>query len=105
MDTITDKKTIACKLTGPELQNRKQEVLQSLRAALLERHELTDGYKYKFPGSDELLDKLVAFIKSERGCCTFFTFNLHIEDNEMPIWLYITGPDGAKEFILHEMEL
>ena len=105
MEPIVDKKIVACKLTGPELQKRKQEVLQSLRKAVLERHELSDGYKYKFAGSDEMLDKLVAFIKSERSCCTFFTFNLHIEDNKTPISLYITGPDGAKEFILHEMEL
>jgi hypothetical protein len=105
METTTDKKIVACKLTHPEFQKRKQEILGGLRAQVLERHELTNGYKYKFAGTDELLDNVIAFIKSERVCCEFFTFNLSIADNKTHIWLSITGPDGAQDLIHEEMGL
>jgi hypothetical protein len=105
METTTDKKIVACKLTHPDFQKRKQEVLQGLRAQVLERLELTDGYNYKFAGTDELLDRVIAFIKSERECCQFFTFDLSVSNNESHIWLAITGPHGAKDFIRQEMDL
>lgn len=105
METTTTKKVIACKLTSPELQQRKEEVLAALKLKVLDRQELTNGYKYKFEGSDNLLDELIVFIKSERACCDFFTFNLSISDNQSNTWLSITGPDGAKDFIRMEMDL
>ena len=65
-------KPITCKLTTPELQKRKATVIADLKALVLERNELEDGYSYKFEGKDEILDKLNEFIKTERTCCDFF---------------------------------
>ncbi len=101
----TKDKKVACKLTSPELQKRKKEVLASLKAKVVEKEEVANGYQYKFDGSNELLDELVQFIKTERACCNFFTFQLTIEDNASPVVLTISGPDGAKEFIESEMGL
>lgn len=65
---------VACKLTTPELQQRKTTVIAALKALVLERKELTNGYAYRFEGSDQNLDRLNEFIKTERMCCDFFIF-------------------------------
>ena len=96
-------KQIACKLTTPELQKRKATVIAELNALVLNRKELTNGYAYEFDGTDEALDKLNTFIKTERMCCDFFTFQLTVDDNKAS--LNITGPEGAKEFLKEEVDL
>ena len=104
METVAKNKVVACKLSSPQLQKRKEEVLVLLKEKVLGKQELKDGYKFKFEGTDELLDELVTFIKSERACCDFFTFNLSVSDNKSNIWLFITGPDGTKDFIKTGMD-
>jgi len=103
MEIAPKKKEIACKLTSPEMQKRKAEVIALLKIKVLEKQELHNGYKYKFAGIDEVFDEVLAFIKSERTCCDFFTFDLSISEDIL--WLSITGPDGAKDFIKMEMDL
>ena len=70
---------------------------------MLARKELKNGYSYKFTGTDKMLDELTGFIKTERACCSFFVFNLSIKGDKSEVWLEITGPKGAKEFIEGEM--
>jgi len=101
MNSVLKNKTIACKLTSPELQKRKEQVISSLKAKVLKREELKDGYSYHFKATDDIFDEITTFIKTERQCCDFFIFNLSISDEN--IWLTITGPEGAKEFIKMEM--
>jgi hypothetical protein len=101
METTT--KPVTCKLTTPELQKRKATVIAGLKALVLERKELQNGFSYKFEGTDEILDKLNDFIKTERMCCDFLTFQITIE--EQTARLNITGPSGAKEFLKEEVDL
>ncbi|MEP6951847.1 MAG: hypothetical protein ABI863_21335 [Ginsengibacter sp.] len=96
---------ISCKLTSPELQKYKTEVISLLKSEVLQRKELDNGYQYSFDGSDKMIDHIINFIKSESACCDFFTFNLSVEDVNRNVVLIITGPEGAKEFINAEMEL
>ena len=70
---------LSCKLTTPEMQKRKETVLASLKSQMTEKKELKYGYVFKFPGTDKMLDELTEFIKTERECCDFFTFNLSIK--------------------------
>jgi hypothetical protein len=72
---------------------------------IVEKAELKDGYNYAFEGSDGVIDTLVEFIKTERQCCNFFTFNLTVGDEDDRLWLTLTGPEGAKEFISEEIDL
>lgn len=97
------KKAMTCKLTSPELQKRKEEMIYQLKTRVLEKKELADGYAYQFDGSDEMLDLLVAFIKSERLCCDFFEFGL-VVGNE-GVWLEMVGEEGVKGFIEGELEM
>src|SRR5690606_14862668 len=101
METTT--KPVTCKLTTPELQKRKATFIADLKALVLERKELDNGFSYKFEGTDETLDKLNDFIKTERMCCDFFTFQITVE--EQTALLNITGPNGAKEFLKEEVDL
>lgn len=56
-------------------------------------------------GTDKILDQLSEFIKTERACCDFFIFGLSISGDKSEIWLELTGPKGAKDFIETELEL
>lgn len=96
---------LSCKLTTPELQKRKETVIASLKQKILEKKELKDGYAFKFSGTDEILDELIEFIKTERVCCDFFTFGLSISGDKSEAWLELTGIDGAKDFISTELRL
>lgn len=99
----TDKE-IACKLTAPELQARKDGAIAALKKKILETVETEHGYAFRFAGSDETLGQLMVFIQAERQCCGFFTFKLGIQDSESPIWLEISGAPGTKSFIKNELD-
>ncbi|MBA3451401.1 MAG: rhodanese-like domain-containing protein [Chloroflexia bacterium] len=95
----TDALPIACSLEAGELAKRGAAIRRELFAAVEERRDLADGYAYRFPGSDELTDKLLAFAAAERTCCAFFRIELAFEPGLGPIWLTLRGPEGIKEFI------
>jgi hypothetical protein len=95
--------TVACKLTTPELQERKRTVIAEIKQIVVERTETEKGIQYKFDGSDKTIDLLTSFIKTERLCCNFFTFKLIIGEEENFVWLELVGPKGTKEFIETEI--
>jgi len=101
--TELNSKKIACKLTTPELQARKETIIANLRKKVLEVKELQNGYAFRFDGSDSTIDQLTKFIKSERECCDFFTFNLSIRGDKSTAWLELTGEEGTKDFIRTEL--
>jgi len=98
-------KALSCKLTSPEMQQRKATVIASLKKQVIEKKELAKGYYYKFKGTDSVVNELADFVKTERLCCDFFDFELKIAGDASSAWLTITGPKGAKEFITSELGL
>lgn len=92
---------LICKLTSPELQKRRATMIAELKRLLLRKEEIKNGLAFEFSSEDSVLDKLIDFIKSERLCCDFFSFRLDVV-NEVAT-LAITGPEGAKEFLEHEV--
>jgi hypothetical protein len=94
-------KPIVCKLTSPELQKRKATVVAELKKCLLSKEVLEHGIKLKFHSSDEMLDSLNEFVKTERLCCNFLLFELRVEENFT--WLALTGPHGTKDFLENEL--
>jgi|SRR4030095_556176 hypothetical protein len=98
-------KELTCKLATPELRARKKTVIANLKKQILLTRELKNGFAYRFPGSDSIVDELATFVKTERACCDFFKFNISISGNQAEAWLQITGPQGAKDFIKTELEL
>jgi hypothetical protein len=105
MSMNTDEKVVACTLTTDELRKRKAEALANLKSKVIARKELPYGVEYAFNGANSLIDDVVSFIKTERQCCSFFTFQLTVEDVQSNILLSITGPDTAKQFLCSELDL
>ena len=99
------KTELTCKLMPEALRVRKETVLHSLKGKMLDRKELSNGYAFRFPGSDDVVDELVEFIKAERECCDFFVFNLSVSGDKSEAWLTMTGVPGAKDFITDELGL
>lgn len=92
---------LVCKLTSPELQKRRSTVIRELKDLLVQREILPDGLRFTFPGKDEMLDKLIDFVKFERQCCDFLSFQLSVTDDTAV--LELTGPPGTPEFLEHEI--
>jgi len=90
---------IACSLTAPELQARRIEVLQKVRAAALEVKEMDDGFAYRFPNGESLITDLATLIQLEHQCCPFLRIVLIVEPGSGPVWLELTGPSGTREFL------
>jgi hypothetical protein len=104
MDPLIERAKLSCKLTTPELQQRKKTIIAELKILLLEKSELENGFRYKFDGSDKMLDLLNSFIKTERLCCDFFVFNLEASGDTKFVWLELRGPEGVKDFIRYEID-
>ena len=90
---------IACSLSGAEQAERGEEISTSIFSEVQQRTELEDGYEFLFPGTDTWAARLLQFIKEERECCRFFTFELIFDPNLGPLRLRLRGPEGTKGFI------
>ena len=104
MEIIHSKsKALACKLAPDDLQKRKATIIAQMKHVLQSKQELPHGISCKFPATDDAIDMLTDFIKSERLCCDFFSFILHVEGDAVE--LSITGPEGTRQFIASEIGL
>ena len=98
-----ESENVSCKLTTPELQERKKTVIAKVKKLVVQRVETTNGVVYSFKDSDSTIDLLSSFIKTERLCCSFFTFNLIVGRSEGFVSLELSGPEGTKDFIESEI--
>ncbi|MEJ7589607.1 MAG: hypothetical protein WKI04_18805 [Ferruginibacter sp.] len=96
---------LSCKLTAPEFHHRKMTLIANLKKQVTRKNEIENGFAFIFTGSDNMLDEIFEFIKTERECCPFFSFNLFISGVKSEACLEITGPNGSKDFILNEIGL
>ena len=90
---------IACSLTDNELKERRKSVLNKIAASLIDSEELPDGFRYRFPLDESVLESLITVINLERKCCPFLNFRLSLESGEDFASLDLTGRQGAKEAI------
>lgn len=95
---------LACGLDTDALAARSAALREELFRHALERQELPDGVRFRFPGSDAFRDKLLAFVVAERTCCAFFRIELAFEPGLGPIWLTLRGPAGVKAFVQQRFE-
>ncbi len=93
-----------CNLPDTEFRIRKATLVGELKSLALTRQEISNGYRYTFSGSDQLIDLLIAFIKAERQCCHFMEFSLSTNGTSGHTFLELTGPEGVKEFIDKQIE-
>jgi hypothetical protein len=102
MSTVRDEEArdlpLVCTLTEDEQATRREE-MDPLFDHIERIEELPDGYAVRFPGDEALLPRLAEFIRAERDCCRFFTFELVAEPGLGPIWLRLRGADGVKAIV------
>jgi hypothetical protein len=85
---------------SPEQRNRHfDELGPALRALKKSVRELDDGYAFEFPADAATLHLLTEWTIQERACCPFLEINLRLEREGGPLWLYLTGRKGTKEFL------
>jgi hypothetical protein len=90
---------IACALSDPEERRAREVEVGDLFQTCQAVTELPDGYQLRFAGTDETLTQLSAFLRAERRCCPFFTFELSLAPNLGPISLSLRGSPAIKEFV------
>ncbi|HLA11811.1 MAG TPA: hypothetical protein VJ023_14590 [Pyrinomonadaceae bacterium] len=91
--------SLSLNLTDAALQERRRDVLQKVRNAVIETRELEDGYSYQLPASEEWLAELVQLVNLERQCCPFLRLSITVEPDNGPFWLELTGAAGTKDFL------
>lgn len=62
---------IACSLTTAELRDREASLLTRFRGAVIETHELEEGYAFRLPGHVNSIELVAGVIVAERECCPF----------------------------------
>ena len=90
---------ISCELTPAEIEARREGLLPGLLALAQERVRLSNGLRWGFAPSAELLNAATRTIDAERQCCRFLKFVLTVEPDAGEMWLEITGPQGTAEFL------
>ena len=96
---------IACDLAALDAgqRERKRALQERLRADVREIREIEGGYAFKHSSEPEVLLALAEFVALERLCCPFFDFGIEIEREGGPLWLRMTGSEGAKEVLRAEI--
>lgn len=94
----TEAPHVSCTLK-PSALNDRIGLAAELSAGAIERKELDDGFAWGFPAEDKWLSAITEIVALERKCCGFFTFRIVVEPDGKPIWLELSGPEGAKEFL------
>ena len=90
---------IACYLTDSQLQQRRKNYLNKIAESLIDFEELENGFSYRFPIKETVLQDLAAIIDLERKCCPFLNFKLNLEPGNDFVSLELTGAEGTKEII------
>lgn len=96
---MTQENPIACKLTSAELHLRRSEVLERVKADVINVAELEDGFRFEFAGTQDQIKRLGTLIELEHECCPFLKFQLTVEPGDGPALLELTGPEGTKDFL------
>ena len=100
MNKIEDQH-IVCDLTAIPADVREQHVATAPRIfqAAQEIRELPDGYAFRLPNEPDMFMALANFVEQERRCCPFWRFGLTVEPHGGPLWLQLTGAEGAKQLL------
>src|SRR6185312_15455074 len=104
MENSENKEAVCCTLNPSQMQERK-ELLKTFQCLVKGKTEIENGYLFRFDSSNHIIDQVMEIIKLERQCCPFLTFDLIVEKETKPLFLKITGPEGTKDFLLHELGL
>ena len=90
---------IVCTLTPDALRVRRDGLLSELLRQSEGHEELPEGYRLRFAPTGETLSTIARAVDAERQCCRFLRFRIIVEPDAGPIFLELSGPTGAREFV------
>lgn len=96
---------IACNLNAFSAEERARhgDLMERLRAAVVEETELADGYAYKLKPNGMSVPEFGEWFDLERMCCQFLSAEIEIEiEGDAVSQLILRGPEGAKEVLREE---
>jgi hypothetical protein len=96
----------ACDLLALTPEERAQHIRTTTALfgqAVQEIHELPDGYALRFAA--EQYPRVAAFVRYERLCCPFLSFEVQVHAGRGPVELRLKGPEGVKGFLVDELQL
>jgi hypothetical protein len=99
-----DESALACDLfaLSPPQRRRHAMLVAQLAHAVERVQELPNGYEYSYPSNTAVWSALAEWVDLERRCCPFLSFTIQIVPHT-PLLLRITGPDGIKLLLKHEL--
>lgn len=99
---MTAQGPFACNMNALSTEQRAlhRQLEGQLQAALVQAHELPNGYDFQFRPEPEIYTALTQLAPLEHACCPFFTISIRLEQNIL-FW-QLTGSEGIKQFIRME---
>jgi len=100
---MTAQGTFVCNMNALSAEQRAlhRQLEQQLQTALVQAHELPNGYDFQFHPDPEIYEALTRITPLEHACCPFFTISIRVEAAGALFW-QLTGAEGVKQFIRME---
>lgn len=100
--TPSPETSIACDLSVLDDPETHRDRFESLFEQREEIRKASGGLAIRFPSSMALAERILDFIRRERQCCPFLTFEVAFEPEERGIWLYMGGTERVENYITQE---
>ncbi len=84
--------------TETELEQHDEKV-EGLLADRTEMRKVSGGYAFRYPGTMEYAERVFNFVRYERKCCPFLSFEIAFEPEERGIWLYVGGDERVEDYL------
>ena len=89
----------------PAERELHQKIGEKIFGAVREVKELRHGYALRLSPDSSMIESVARFIEKERLCCPFMKFTVEVGEEHGPLWVNMTGREGAKDFIREEFDL
>lgn len=102
--TPSEDTPIACDLSVLDDPRHHKQQFERLFEKREEVQKVDGGLAVRFPGATRFAEQALTFIRRERQCCPFLTFQIAIEPEERGVWLYMGGDEQVENYIASSFE-
>ncbi len=97
--------SFACDMSAIPQAERQAHVgtIRDLFARVAEIRERDDGFAFRWPADEGMLERITSFVVNERRCCPFFRFRIDVEPHVGALWLTMSGAEGVKSVVEAEI--
>lgn len=95
---------IACTLSVIDDPESHVAQTKELFTERTEARTVDRGVALRFPGTIGYAERLLDFVRGERQCCPFLTFEIIFEPEERGIWLLLGGDEQVASYIQRQFE-